>query len=653
MESTAAGAAQDRRDVVVVAPLELVTTSTASDKGEVVAPAACSVFKEVLEDPSSPIPTMNELETFGLFDLSESERLLAEYRLAHPSPIPSPAPQEAISRTRTRERPLRQSSDPQNRYSLTALQLPPYWPTSSPLASPSDSPRLNPFAFVRKSGARPRLSQRTKSATEAPSSATVYDFPDSGDYAYAYPAQRGLARDATLKVDKRSAVRKLRKAPPPKITVRTDETSLLRPIEPQDSRSSLSAESAARDSISRSRRMSWASNASSSYPHSPITYDIEDVHVPRTSASLPGPRKECGRSSTSVAAAEHDFAKRREATSSSAESLPYHADNERNRSSPRIARSTRSSFGFASASASSPTSSIPSPSRWVKPWGFDRMRRGGNSSPSSPIAAHPPGAMQGGTDLPTFEVLSRPSRQPSPERRSSLAMSRTDSRLKGPVAEERSAKGDESRARMGNTEPLTSMPELDSPRTIPEQQPCRRALARGISFDSVVTSSGCTTPAVLSTASSGTIRRPGTAGGVESDVTRSKEISELLLATALTPAAVDVGDHLGPDATFPPRGAEEGEEVLGLSSRAQSAAGSSWTSSSSSRSRDSLSCCSGDETPASSAVETDDAIVRETDDAHHGRDEAESVAHEIGKAAIILGANGAALIATPTVPRLA
>lgn len=592
---------------------------------------------------------------FGLFDLSESERLLAEYRLAHPSRGPSPAPHTAMSSARARERPLRQSSDPQNRYSLASLQLPPYWPTSSPLASPSDSPRLNPFAFVRKPSARPRLSHRTKSATEVPSAVSAYDLAN-GDCSYAYPVQKGLARDATLKVDKRSAVRKLRKAPPPKITVRTDETSLLRPIEFQASRSSLSvsSNSAARDSIGRSRRTSWTSNASSSYLHSPITYDNDDLYVSLTSEPLADLRH--GRSSTSVPT-DRDYVQRREATSSSAESLPYHADSERNRSSPRTARSTRSSFGFTS---SSPTSSIPSPSRWVKPWGFDRMRRGGNSSPSSPIPVAAPTAgsgtntKEGPPNLPTFEVLSRPSRQTSPDRRSSTAASQSDSRPASVrVCDAVSAAVEESRVGAGlagSSELAAGTPELlDSPRTVP-QHPYRRGLTRGISFDSVVTSSGCTTPAILSTASSGTIRRAGTAGGsgVDSDPARSQEISELLSATVLTPD-IPGGDRFESGSASP-----NGEdEALGSSSQAHSTAGS-WASSGSSR--DSLSCCSGDETPASSAVETDDALVRGTDDDddhRHHQDDAESVAFEIGKTAIIFGTGGAALIATPTAPRLA
>merc|ERR1719262_1554708 len=47
-----------------------------------------TVFRELLDDLSEPIPTYEELERFGLFDLADSARRLAEYRLKHPVPTP-------------------------------------------------------------------------------------------------------------------------------------------------------------------------------------------------------------------------------------------------------------------------------------------------------------------------------------------------------------------------------------------------------------------------------------------------------------------------------------------------------------------------------------------------------------------------------------
>ncbi|GAA5993055.1 hypothetical protein JCM10908_003081 [Rhodotorula pacifica] len=645
MESPADLRADDQAKGGDLAPREPVMISVAAAEEEAgvtscaAVPALHSVFKEVLEDPHSPIPTADELETFGLFDVSESERRLAEYRLLHPSPLPSPATSPVVANVRSRGGPLRQSSDPQNRYSLSALQLPPYWPTTSPLSSPSDSPRLNPFAFVRKPGARPRLSLRTKSATEVPSLRASRSPSTLGsgkdDDSSCHPAAKGLDRDATLKADKRSSVRKLRKAPPPRISVRTDETALLRPVVSQDRRSSLTVDTALHDSHIRSRRTSCTSNASSSYPHSPLSYEPEDLHVSLSS------RDAAERRDATVA--KSDFLNRREGTSSSVESLHYQADNERNRSSPRAARSTRSSFGFAS----SPTSSIPSPNRWVKPWGFDRIRRGGHSMPSSPTVATGSAATAVSVDKndrQTFEVLSRPAL--CTDSRRSLSADVVPTNLRARVLED-ALPLDSSDAQAGPSanEESNAQPEpLESLVSTKRSAACtsRTSLARGISYDSMRTPSGCTTPAVVSTASSGTIRRPDTAGGASAaDLARSTKLSALLLASTL---GADSGDSDGKATDCSPH-----EDDVLDSSRANSAAGSSGLSSSSShsRSRDSLSYCSGDETPASSAVETDDVFVRGSNDEDDGSDE-----FDIGKAPILLGVGETPLHATPTVPRL-
>ena len=80
------------------------------------------------------------------------------------------------------------------------------------------------------------------------------------------------------------------------------------------------------------------------------------------------------------------------------------------------------------------------------------------------------------------------------------------------------------------------------------------------------------------------------------------------------------------------------------SSRTNSATGS-WASSSSprSRSRDSLSYCSGDETLASFAVENDGVLVRGSND----DEEDEEAAFDDGRATRVT------LVATPTVSRFA
>lgn len=40
----------------------MIISVAASPEGGIAPPVPCSVFKEVLEDPTSPIPTLDELE---------------------------------------------------------------------------------------------------------------------------------------------------------------------------------------------------------------------------------------------------------------------------------------------------------------------------------------------------------------------------------------------------------------------------------------------------------------------------------------------------------------------------------------------------------------------------------------------------------------
>lgn len=545
-------------------------------------------------------------QTHGLFDLSKSERLLAEYRLLHPSPLSSPVVAQRVrAEADERDRPKRQSSDPQGRYSLSVLQLPPYWPTTSPLTSPSDSPRLNPFAFGRKSMVRPRPNH-TKSASEIPlasgAASPLEDLTNDRESATSalYTVSQSLARGETLKAEKRG-VRKLRKAPPPRISVRTDDSTLLRPEAAlPDYRSTRSGYSGT-DGSEKERRMSWHSAASSSrQSRSPLTYEPEDLQTlsmpqsPSHGADMASQRRPL-----SIALNY----KRREATSTSADSA-YYADSERHR-----ACSTRSSFGVAS----SPTSSVSSPSRWSRPWGFDRLKRAGSSTPASPVVgpggdgdAHDPLS----ADLVRFQVLSRPSPRLS---MSNDCPASAGGHVAGDARGDRTTPDDVLLLALDSPslKHESHFPRIDSPR--PGAGTQRRTLARGISYDSMHTPSGCHTPAVVSTASSGTIRAPdltgmgGFAGGDEGEGASNRAklpegLSALMLSDRSADGASANDDHPGASEYSQPQRADSRKRAT-----PPSFGGSSSSSQRSrSRSRDSMSGLSGDETPASSAVEGDD-----------------------------------------------
>lgn len=66
---TAGSSREGRGEAAAAATLDpvIIAVAASSDKSEasesgIAPPVACSVFKEVLEDPTSPIPTLDELE---------------------------------------------------------------------------------------------------------------------------------------------------------------------------------------------------------------------------------------------------------------------------------------------------------------------------------------------------------------------------------------------------------------------------------------------------------------------------------------------------------------------------------------------------------------------------------------------------------------
>ena len=95
----------------------IISVAASSDKSEaseggIAPPVACSVFREVLEDPTSPIPTLDELEVRSprlcRLSLSVADYLIAlpviPFRLSASSTSPNPSAfsQSTASSTRTR-----------------------------------------------------------------------------------------------------------------------------------------------------------------------------------------------------------------------------------------------------------------------------------------------------------------------------------------------------------------------------------------------------------------------------------------------------------------------------------------------------------------------------------------------------------------------
>ncbi|GAA5918225.1 hypothetical protein JCM6882_003017 [Rhodosporidiobolus microsporus] len=631
--------------------------------GGAATPTTPTFFREMLEDLDDPIPTVQQLENFGLFDQSKSDRLLAEYRSTHPSPVspshfapPSPLIVEPASRA------PRRPSEPQHRHSLAVLPLETKYDASTPPSplSPSASPRLNPFAFVRKATIRPRPSQRAKSASDVqshppqptPALADVQPFFSSAKGAGAaveeVSSPRGsfsLSRNETVKENR--APRKLRKAAAPKITVRTDDDFLLRPfavpateVEGQTSPPSSPNNNRPPAPI---RLPSWRSSASSSnLATSPTSYSFSAASPSAEPRQPRRPSSPVGAFSASIrreGALPPVEARKRGSTNTTTSSTDdYLADNERAaRFSPRASRGR---FGSGSTPAS-PTASSSGGGVWGKlRLGASKKGSGGSGSsrPSSIASVDSASTWEvvdGADFLPppqrTFEVLGRPER------------SLSSSSLSGGGEDQQQQQHED-----GAGGPLSS-PNLSRILEQPEfGTPCKGTKRSSIassssasrpstsaSLDSFAIASGATTPNGhgqghgISASSSMTATRPG--------MPRSRPSSNLNLNTLSTAASFSsLRSHppspLAPLSSPPLSLGDKHSPPLSTAAAADPSASStsllsgSWPSSRSSRSRDSLFfSADGDEgegdvygdrdgdgdveTPASSAVEGDDSAV--------------------------------------------
>ncbi|GAA5823804.1 hypothetical protein JCM11251_003300 [Rhodosporidiobolus azoricus] len=424
--------------------------------GGAATPATPTFFREMLEDLDEPIPTVKQLETFGLFDLSKSERLLAAYRETHPSPVSpvcfTPASPTVEAPTPS---PPRRPSEPHHRHSLAVLPVQAKYDaaTLSP-TSPTASPRLNPFAFVRKATIRPRPSQRAKSASDvqavpplpAPSLNDPKAFFAVGTEGQEVSNPRtsfSLSRTETVKENR--APRKLRKSVAPKITVRTDDDFLLRPFSgpvavpsspEQDTKDTSSPSSSPSDTRPAPIRLpSWRSSTSSivvspvsyTYPRStsPATTGGDHHHGPRP----PSPVGSFPASIRRENALPPVEAKKRGSSTTSSSTDDYLADNERvARFSPRASRTRFGSSGgggggggVGGGAPASPTGSSTGGGVWGK------LRLGGKkgSRPSSIASVDSSStwevvdAAEGAAAAPqarSFEVVGRPSSRPPTER---------------------------------------------------------------------------------------------------------------------------------------------------------------------------------------------------------------------------------------------
>ncbi|BGP18546.1 hypothetical protein JCM10213v2_006612 [Rhodosporidiobolus nylandii] len=550
----------------------------------------------MLEDLDDPIPSTEQLERFGLFDLRESNRLLAEYRSMHPSPG---SLSEFSSTPSSPNIEVRPPGEPQQRHSFAALPPQAQLLASTPSPTSPSSPRLNPFAFVRNKTlrpSRPRPSQQRARSTgdvrEVPPPPTpalgetqsfFADAPGNSDRAADARPSTALSRHETIKQNK--APRKLRKAVQPKITIRTDDDYLLRPNAGHSllpSRSSIDEPAASRPASLR--QPSWQSTVSSPLATSPTSYDssVSPRPSPPVSAFPAGIRRE-------VLPPVESAKKRGSATSSGDD---YLADNERTRASPRASRGR-----FSIGGPGSPTSA-------AGVWGKLKLGKRSGSRPPSVASIETRSTWEvddeGATSEQTFEVLGRPSR-PGVERSMSETLIDTT-----PV---KSTSADQVDLPLSASSPnlsrIVEQPEALSKRSSTVSTSSR---LRTSSIDSLPLASGATTPAAISAASSMTIRE---AFDPSSGMPRSRPNSNLHLASSASYSSLrsHPPSPLSPLITSQPR---RPSPPLGRSASTASLS-SSWRSSPSSQSRDSL-LYSGDDTLASSAEMDDTGASSAPDD---------------------------------------
>ncbi|BGP26449.1 hypothetical protein Rt10032_c11g4596 [Rhodotorula toruloides] len=567
-----------------------------------------STFREMLESLNDRIPTYDELEDFGLFDHTHSSRLLAEYRLRNPSPAPtSPLPQIAFSPacdSTALSRQINRAYEPRKRHSLAVLPVP-QPQNGPPLASPSIAPRLNPFNLVRRATARPCPTHRTRSASEVPLSESATSTPPRSSFNSTSEWRHSVARDSLSlsrneTVKENRGARKLRKQAPPMIMVRTDDDYLLRPFNDPPHPELLDFEEAAKDVLSlqpsaavgrpSTPRRSSGRSAIASFVTSPLAYEPDEAE-----AMSPPPRPSSPVSAFPSSARRATLppleTKKRGSTISSADSS-YYADNERARLSPRAPRTGR----WSMAAPPSPCGSTSSNGMWSKAIKLGRGKRGSESRASSATSLDSPVGWemldygQAG-EARSFEVLGRPLSRPQVERAQSADIFPTTAPVASPSLTDPSLSSSPSTP---NLDSIFEQPETPDKRRSLVSKRSSQQLAKAVSHESLPPSSGTTTPAVFSAASSITVGDRDSP--VRPPLSRSRRWSNLVLASthsasAPTTLAVDDSHRLVPR--------------YSSTSLAES---ESWMSSMSSQSRDSL-FYSGDETPASSSAEVDEDAV--------------------------------------------
>ncbi|KPV73646.1 uncharacterized protein RHOBADRAFT_54843 [Rhodotorula graminis WP1] len=491
-----------------------------------------AVFREVLDNVDEPIPTYDELERFGLFDLADCARRLAEYRLKHPVPatsfaLPPPsASSDSEAPSTRRPRPTK----PHHRHSVAIVPLSKPSQQAPPLASPSLAIRVNPFNLVRRTSLRPRPSRAAKSTGDVPLAPTSESAAQSAPQAVAADAAQAAKPRPSSRLDpakENRGARKLRKQAPPKITLRTDDEYLLRPfaeaVNPNAaSRPALTVSvptSAHSPRPTAPRRQSWRSGTSS-FVSSPLACEPSDDPFSRPRSPSPVATFPSSVRRETLPPVER---KKRDSSMSSSESV-YLADNERTRLSPRV---EKASFRFSVGAPPSPTGSASSSSVWSRALKLSiPMGRRSGSRPSSVASFDSPVSPVDDSGR-SFEVLGRrASPRPAVERAALDATVVEASRLTAP-------------SELSELATSASAPNLSRIVEQPEQADKRaslvstgsRSLAHAASSDSLPPSSGVTTPAVVSASSSVTIR-DGTTTPSRPALPRSRGSSNLVLASS-------------------------------------------------------------------------------------------------------------------------
>ncbi|GAA5938887.1 uncharacterized protein JCM15063_004899 [Sporobolomyces koalae] len=406
-------------DPLVLRPEEEEVQQDTSSKN-----ATGFIFREMLAEDDAPTPSYDQLERYGLFDVTIRPDLLAEYRLKYPlqsgTSVSVPCPEDDEDSSPPRPSPLHRHS-----IAIAPSSLPGPSAHTPPLASPGLVPeptKRSPFSLARRPSrderpAHPRTKSTNDVLREVPVPPLLSPEQDSApsdrrsSYGSIRPgdetplsSQVSLDRDTTIKEKRTSAgPRKLRRSAahkPALPVIRTDDEFLLRPSSEYFSRSPTPSSSPV-----SSRKSGWRTTLALSFSSpvsSPTSFEMPHDCPPRRARS-PSP---IGTFPTEVRREKVLPPVERQRKDSLSDS--YFGDSENNR--PKRDR-TRSHTATSSA-IPSPSSPVSTGNLWARAL---KLGKKGAGSRASSVASSSASTMS--WDLlegeqtehrGTFEVLRKP-----------------------------------------------------------------------------------------------------------------------------------------------------------------------------------------------------------------------------------------------------